>query len=221
MGKWLTPSSLPTATAMVAVFIPADIEWWYPLAGALMDLGSPNQWEQVDPSNLTPQETASAYDQMWLKLTRGENMHIGTIIPYPSDTLPPGWLLCDGSQVLQASYPRLYEIVGATFGSADAGYFRLPNLQNRFIAGAGDDYSIADTGGQNTHTLTVNEMPSHDHSEHEHAPSVLVVFPGEGVAAGADPLIETTTGSRGGGEAHENRPPYMALNWCIVGDWPS
>jgi len=212
---WLTPPSLPTATVMVAVFIPADVAWWYPLAGALMDLCYASNWEQID--GITPAEAADAYNTMWRRFSNGENMQIGTILPFAGSTLPTGWLACDGSQVLQADYPLLYDVIGSTYGSADSGYFRLPDLQNRFVTGAGDNYDLGDTGGEDTHTLTTGEMPSHTHSYGGVIPTAGGEIPA--TAAAVNPLPDYT-GSAGSGNAHENRPPYLALNWAIVGDWP-
>lgn len=108
------------------------------------------------------------------------------------DTIPVGWALCDGNN-------------------------GTPNLLDRFIVGAGSTYAVGNTGGSNTVTLTVEEIPSHKHSEIKpekgytaydaigSSTSQLYVDAGE----------TTSTGNTGGGQPHENRPPYYALAYIM------
>jgi len=92
---------------------------------------------------------------------------IGTILMWPGSSLPNGYLICDGSNFNREDYPKLYEILNST---------RLPDLRNRFIVGAGEEYNLRDIGGEKTHTLTTGELPKHSHSvndyyyieDHEH-----------------------------------------------------
>jgi hypothetical protein len=105
--------------------------------------------------------------------------------------IPSGWVLCDGNN-------------------------STPDLRNRFIVGAGDTYAVADTGGEDEHTLTVAEMPAHTHN-YEKYPRDGDECPDNG---GPHDIIgdksgtQTATSSTGGGSAHENRPPYYAL--CFI-----
>ena len=125
---------------------------------------------------------------------------IGGIIVWSGKTtnIPSGWVLCNG----QTSNGR-----------------KTPDLRDRFVVGAGPgSYGVGATGGEATHKLTVNEMPSHNHS---------YTFPGADVAlvykknnffycqANKYDLSNTAdTDAAGGNQAHENRPPYYAL--CYI-----
>ena len=62
----------------------------------------------------------------------------GGIVEYAGTTAPNGWLLCDGSAISRTTYADLFEVIGTTFGEGDGSTtFNLPNLQNKFIEGAG------------------------------------------------------------------------------------
>lgn len=64
-------------------------------------------------------------------------MPIGTIIPFGSNNIPAGYLICDGSEVLKTDYPELYGVIGNAFGTVtDSTKFKLPDLRNKFIQGA-------------------------------------------------------------------------------------
>ena len=140
-------------------------------------------------------------------------------------SIPTGWALCDGSN-------------------------GTPDLRNRFIVGAGDQYDRNDTGGSDSVTLTEAQMPSHTHtidSSGNHGHSITdpghthtgVVGTGiddsqlgtgsSPVPKGIDDVGVSTTGitvdsggehthpinNTGGGESHENRPPYYALAYIM------
>lgn len=102
--------------------------------------------------------------------------------------IPSGWALCDGT--------------GGT-----------PDLRDKFVVGAGGSYAPGDTGGEVSHTLTVNEIPSHNHDLTTYA----------SLGSGAPPAVlgvwvqtqAANTGNTGGGAAHENRPPYYALAFIM------
>lgn len=82
-------------------------------------------------------------------------------------------------------------------------------LKDRFLLGAGDTYSNGSTGGEATHTLTVNEMPSHSHKYGYGSPKRA----GDGTKWNtcADGGTANTSGSTGGGQAHNNMPPYLVV----------
>lgn len=104
------------------------------------------------------------------------------------DAIPAGWALCDGTN-------------------------GTPDLRDRFIVGAGSAYGVGDTGGSNTVTLTAAQMPEHSHDIISYRPS------GSGGSYISGTSSSTSgsaiaTQSAGGGQAHENRPPYYAL--CFI-----
>ena len=132
-----------------------------------------------------------------------------------SNAIPSGWFLCDGNN-------------------------NTPDLRNRFIVGAGSTYSVGNTGGSDSVTLTTNQMPSHRHGNNFsismsgltlQAQRVSSAVHSYGVAVEKGPFdgswtnVENTrisgsgslSGSisnTGGGQSHENRPPYYAL--CFI-----
>lgn len=135
--------------------------------------------------------------------------------------VPGRWLLANGAAVSRTTYAALYAAIGTTYGVGDGSTtFNLPNLSARMILGAGTD-ALASTGGARTHTLTVGEMPAHTHAQ-----VVTAGFTGgtgdrldydsdmpSGDAQAYDQGVNT--GSAGGGGAHNNMPPYIAL-WGYV-----
>lgn len=93
---------------------------------------------------------------------------VGTLMPYVGNSAPTGWLLCDGSQYSSTTYPKLSALCGTKFGTASAGNFRVPDLRGRVIAGVDSAQvefdTIGKTGGAKSVTLTVNNMPAHNHT---------------------------------------------------------
>lgn len=96
-------------------------------------------------------------------------MPVGSIIPYANAETPQGWMKCDGRELLISEYPDLYATIGTTYGvSDDPLKFILPDLRGRSIVGdgQGDNLSnrvIGTFGGEEAHTLNINELPSHSH----------------------------------------------------------
>lgn len=88
----------------------------------------------------------------------------GFIYPLASANVPEGFLLCDGAEYLREEYPELFTAIGTIYGSGDGvSTFNIPNLQTRVPIGMGDGYELGNVGGEETHTLTINEIPAHTH----------------------------------------------------------
>ncbi|MCK4412964.1 MAG: hypothetical protein KAY32_05425 [Candidatus Eisenbacteria sp.] len=129
-------------------------------------------------------------------------------------SIPSGWALCNGSTV--NGHPT-------------------PDLRNRFVLGAGSSYSVGATGGEASHTLTINEMPSHSHGVSDPGHTHLYTNPVYGslqgmvhdengtaveypIADGWNTASSTTgisVNSAGSGWAHNNMPPYYALAYIM------
>lgn len=99
---------------------------------------------------------------------------VGAINLYAGAADPPGWLICDGRQLLvNATYNSLFSIIGTTFGGdgPPATYFNIPDMTNRFPIGSGTGYNRGQSGG-GTATLTEANLPSHRHGivdvQHSH-----------------------------------------------------
>lgn len=170
-------------------------------------------------------------DTLTYRLIKQENtvsIPIGTIVYRATATLPDQWLYCNGDVQLKTAYPLLYETIGDTWGDIvtlypefenPELYFLLPDVRDVFLTGymqGGGSPTFGSSGGAKTHTLTTAEMPSHVHSKADSSAgsgnfsSVASPYQGNGVAAGG-----WDTGSAGSGSAHNNMPPYKAMNAII------
>jgi len=94
----------------------------------------------------------------------------GSIIQFAGSSAPGGWLLCQGRSVSKTTYASLHSVLGITYGAGDENNFVLPDLRGRIplgsgiLNGSGTTYSLAGKNGSETHTLTVSELPAHNHT---------------------------------------------------------
>ena len=172
-------------------------------------------------------KTTQTYKELVLK-PGGDTLPIGSIVAFASDTIPNGWLLCDGSVVSRTTYSELFNAIGLNYVEdgvewLDEERFPLPNAKGKTIVGKDStdtDFSkLGKTIGEKTHTLTVSEMPSHNHlrdienkivnkgSGGAWSPSLK----GTGNMTGED----NSTRNTGGGQAHNNLQPSLTLNFII------
>ncbi len=152
----------------------------------------------------------------------------------PVDKIPEGYALCDGRSLLIFDYPYLHYAISPT-GSGGS-HFNLPDLRGRFVVGLdpGDsEYAQnGNTGGSEAVTLTMAQIPQHDHDLHavNYDTSAQWTYPGDvifmreslewthkddRVYSYYHPNAIFQTNSRGSGEAHENRPPYYVLAYIM------
>lgn len=169
-------------------------------------------------------KTTQTYKELVLK-PGGDTLPISSIVAFDSDTIPNGWLLCDGRAVSRTKYAELFKAIGTKHGSGDGSTtFNLPNPKGRTLVGKDstdtDFNELGKTGGEKTHTLTVSELPSHSHiinsfRQYETGSSTDSSKLGR-TTTGADGGSSTiATGGTGGNEAHNNLQPYMTTNFII------
>jgi microcystin-dependent protein len=97
----------------------------------------------------------------------------GTVAMWITTTAPSGWLICDGSPVSRSTFSGLFDIIGTSFGVGDGSTtFNLPNLRGRTAVGLDVSQtefdSVGKTGGNKAVTLTVAQMPVHNHTQNAH-----------------------------------------------------
>lgn len=216
MYAWLTPDIEPGAAVCRPVFLPAGIEYEAAFNGAFLLLCDASNWEKTGSAE--PETIAAAFFDAFLKTQEVEVcLTIGTVLFTAGNDKPVNALWADGAEVSQTEYPLLYAVLGDTWGVAASGNFKLPDMRKRVPmgadAGASAAYGLGTYGGEEKHTLTIAEIPAHDHAIHSHLEGVIGV---ELLPASTPGLISGSTGSTGGGGEHENRPPYAALNAYII-----
>lgn len=138
-------------------------------------------------------------------VTVGCNM-IAEVRLYAGTDLPEGWLYCDGTVYADTDYPELGAVIADGL-RIDAENFRVPDyMTGRFPLGG---LFTGTQGGEDVHTLTVSEMPSHFHIDNSTDLTGLFVAPGEVPAVIGS--IAGATETAGGGESHNNMPPYEQI----------
>ena len=119
-----------------------------------------------------------------MKTTQTFGNPIGTIIQWSGDIPPTGYLMCDGSAVSRTTHAKLFGVIGTTFGGGDGTTtFNLPDYRGYVLVGKNPtdaDINTIDNvhRGEKTHSLTLNEMPSHTHTSDEHTHVTSIVDPG-------------------------------------------
>lgn len=150
---------------------------------------------------------------------------VGEIKAYGGSTAPTGWLLCQGQAVSRSTYATLFSVIGTTYGSGDGSTtFNVPDFRGRVPIGSGTGtatdataHSLGSTGGAETHTLKINEMPSHNHNtimRNSGSNAYYEPYP-PFTAAGATSSSPAPVQNTGGGQAHNNLQPFTTINFII------
>ena len=149
---------------------------------------------------------------------------------------PKAWAQCDGQVLPINQNQALFSLLGTTFGGDGRVNFALPNLQGRVPIHVGSGHTLGERGGEQAHTLSTAETPTHTHPVAANAsanggsasPNGNFLGGGNNVyaAPNAGALTALNSGSIasvGGGQAHLNMQPFLTLNFCIAlqGIFPS
>lgn len=229
---YITPAEQPASYSWRAVLVPNDVvlyraDWEAIIRGALQELSLASNYEQVE--GITPEQAAEVLQMTFASfVAQYPIVPTGSISPFAGGPLAPsGWLMCEGQEVRQSDYPELYTVVGDLYGSATSGWFRLPDFRGRSPVGTGQGQGLtlrqtADSGGEENHTLTGDESPSHTHHTltHEHLPLMAQIGAGDPVPS---PAIESqaTSDGFGGNQAHNNMQPFLVVPFIIfTGKYP-
>lgn len=173
---------------------------------------------------------------------------IGEIRIFANNFYPMGWLPCDGRMLDTRQNAALFALLGLTYGGNGSTTFALPNLATSggvgmvpIGAGSGPGltpYNLGETTGVPSVALTLNEIPSHNHdlvgmkaddphtvstptatswiSRNTLGATAIANYSDQSLSGAA--LVSPALGVAGGGQPHENRQPYLALNYYIAVD---
>lgn len=149
---------------------------------------------------------------------------------------PKGWALCNGQLLPINQNQALFSLLGTTFGGDGRVNFALPDLRGRTPIHVGSGHTLGERGGEQAHTLSIAELPTHAHvwnasplpaTTNEPSSSVVLAqSTGDSVWGPASNLVAmnpTTVANTGGSQAHLNMQPFLTLSFCIAlqGIFPS
>lgn len=173
--------------------------------------------------------------------------YIGEIQLFGFNFNPRGWAFCNGAVMPISQNTALFSLIGVTYGGNGQTTYQLPNFAGRAGVQQGNGpglspYSIGETFGVNTVTLTSNQIPAHSHTlnfysqsdaaKRSHAPTTNGALSSRSSAT-AKPFVSPPSNttfapnmlapSAGGGIPHQNQQPYLGVNFCIAmqGIYPS
>lgn len=220
--RYDAPSTAPDGYVRRVLCIPVDDD--YRIVAAVNDvlgyLTLPGVF--VPSEEITDEDMQALMTEMWLGYFGELEIMIGAVVPMATDVLPSFMVWCEGQTLTRSAYPDLYGRLNPVF-IIDVDTFTVPDLRSKFPYGYEDGVNdIGDTGGEETHTLTVDEIPAHHHA---YDPVIVGDLDVEGVgipqpnAAQIVPAVTENTYDEGGGEAHNNMPPFIVLRYAMVAKW--
>jgi microcystin-dependent protein len=163
--------------------------------------------------------------------------YVGEIRMFAGNFAPAGWMFCEGQLLPISENETLFQLIGTTYGGDGQSTFALPDLRGRVPIHQGNGFVLAETGGAEEITLTVNQIPAHSHPllgstrvAADVNPEARVVA-GTG-AAGAMSYVEDVPSQNlapaavspvGGSQPHTNFQPYLCVDFIIslFGIFPS
>jgi microcystin-dependent protein len=170
-----------------------------------------------------------------------DNPFIGEIYLFGGNFAPQGFAFCQGQLLSISQNSALFSLLGTQYGGDGIVTFALPDLQGRVPIGAGagaglSARSIGERGGTESHTLAMNELPSHSHTLQVQTAEGNTSSPSDAIPATTSPSVTgyssgapngtmaaSTIGNSGASQPHNNLQPYLALNYIIAleGIYPS
>ena len=154
---------------------------------------------------------------------------------FPFNFAPKGWAWCDGQLLPLSQNTALFSLLGTTFGGDGLTTFALPDLRGRTPIHVGSGHTLGERGGEQAHTLSIAELPTHTHAltaSHDNAttsiPANNVVMAQASIDMYRSPtslvaMEPASVANTGGSQAHLNMQPYLTLSFCIAlqGIFPS
>lgn len=161
--------------------------------------------------------------------------YVGEIRLFAGNFAPAGWQLCEGQLLSISENETLFQLIGTTYGGDGQNTFALPDMRGRIPTHQGNGLVLAQSGGVEEVTLTVSQIPAHNHAvlatanaggsstpqNNLLATTVgSIYFPGPGTQT---PMNTNSVSSPGGSQPHNNLQPYVCVNYIIslFGIFPS
>ena len=155
---------------------------------------------------------------------------LGEIRLFSFDFPPQGWAFCDGAFLPINQNQPLYSLLGPTFGGNGQVNFALPDLRGRTPIHMGAGFSRGTAGGEEAHTLSVAELPTHVHLVSAQNVTATTPDPTNGLLSASSSAVGAVYGAAtqlaamgaaavtvvGGSQPHTNMQPYLSLNFCIA-----
>jgi microcystin-dependent protein len=146
---------------------------------------------------------------------------------------PKGWALCNGQLLPINQNQALFSLLGTTFGGDGRVNFALPDQRARVPIHVGSGHTLGEKGGEQAHTLSISELPTHTHTLNANSGNATTPLTGGNLLAAGNNLYApasnmtalspTMVPNVGGSQPHLNMQPYLVLNFCIAlqGIFPS
>lgn len=162
--------------------------------------------------------------------------YVGEIRMFAGNFAPAGWMFCEGQLLPISENETLFQLIGTTYGGDGQSTFALPDLRGRVPIHQGNGFILAETGGAEEITLTVNQIPSHTHVPLANSANGTSTDPSNNVWAAQPALLQysgpgsanvnlpaNTLSPTGGSQPHTNFQPYLCVDFIIslFGIFPS
>ena len=163
--------------------------------------------------------------------------YVGEIRMFAGNFAPAGWMFCEGQLLPISENETLFQLIGTTYGGDGRVNFALPDLRGRTPIHVGSGHTLGERGGEQAHTLSIAELPTHTHlangvnanADNTDPTGAFLAVPSNAVgniygpAANAVALNPGAVLNTGGSQAHLNMQPFLTLNFSIAlqGIFPS
>lgn len=155
--------------------------------------------------------------------------YVGEIRMFAGNFAPSGWMFCEGQLLPISENETLFQLIGTTYGGDGQSTFALPDLRGRIPIHQGNGFILAETGGAEEITLTVNQIPVHTHPFLASNDSASASSPAGSIpavtnvskriyassASPASPMAPLSVGPTGGSQPHTNFQPYLCIDFII------
>lgn len=163
--------------------------------------------------------------------------YVGEIRMFGGNFAPAGWMFCEGQILAISENETLFNLIGTTYGGDGQSTFALPDLRGRLPLHQGNGFTLAETGGVEEVTLTVQQIPAHNHALLGTSSNATTTSPTGNVAATMPEVVTSAYGTDapsttlspqsvspvGGSQPHTNFQPYLCISFIIslFGIFPS